>query len=146
MELPEFIMQRIAERRLTRASVGDRGTNFGSAGSESGLMKNGLALCISVVLCFGAASLGALFMPGDWYASLTKPSWNPPSWLFGPVWTALYIMMAVSAWLVWKQGGVTERRKELGAFAVQLALNAAWTPLFFGMQWPAGAFVEILFD
>ena len=97
-----------------------------------------------VVLCFVAASLGALFVPGDWYASLRKPSWNPPGWVFGPVWTALYAMMAAAAWLVWQRGGFAAQRRPLGLFLVQLTLNAAWTPLFFGQHWPGVAFAEIL--
>ncbi len=98
-----------------------------------------LAACLAVTFC--APALGAWAMPGEWYASLRKPSWNPPSWIFGPVWTALYIMMAVAAWLVWRRGGP---RRALGLYGVQLALNAAWTPLFFGLKLPGLAFAEIL--
>jgi translocator protein len=97
-----------------------------------------------LLLCFGAATLGAFFSPGEWYAALAKPSWNPPSWLFGPVWSALYTMMAVAAWLVWKRGGFAAQRRPLALFLTQLALNAAWSPLFFGLQWPGVAFAEIL--
>ena len=103
-----------------------------------------LALAGWVALCFGAASLGALFMPGEWYASLKKPSWNPPGWLFGPVWAALYAMMAVAAWLVWRRGGFAAQLRPLGLFLAQIALNAAWTPLFFGLHWPSAAFAEIV--
>ncbi len=111
------------------------------------LMKPGrrwLALGGWLLLCFAAATFGGLFMPGEWYASLKKPSWNPPGWVFGRVWTALYIMMAVSAWLVWQRGRFTEQRWPLTLFLVQLALNAAWTPLFFGLHWPGVAFIEIV--
>ena len=97
-----------------------------------------------VLLCFGAAASGAVFMPGEWYAALKKPSWNPPGWVFGPVWTTLYTMMAVAAWLVWKRGGFTAQRRALVPFLAQLALNAAWTPLFFGLHRPGLAFAEIL--
>lgn len=97
-----------------------------------------------IVLCFGAASLGAVFMPGDWYARLNKPSWNPPSWVFGPVWTTLYTMMAVSAWLFWKRGGFAAQLWPLSLFLVQLVLNALWTPLFFGSQRLGVAFAEII--
>ena len=83
-------------------------------------------------------------MPGEWYASLNKPSWNPPAWIFGPVWTLLYTMMAVAAWLVWRRGGFAVHRKPLACFLVQLALNAAWTPLFFGLHQPGWAFAEIV--
>jgi benzodiazapine receptor len=103
-----------------------------------------LALAGWVLLCFAAASLGVLFMPGEWYASLMKPSWNPPGWLFGPVWTVLYTMMAMAAWLVWRQGGFKTQRRALTLFLVQLALNALWTPLFFGLHWTGVAFAEII--
>jgi translocator protein len=109
-----------------------------------GLGKSILGLCGWLLLCFAAAAPGALFMPGDWYAVLNKPAWNPPGWLFGPVWSALYAMMAVAAWLVWRNGGFAARRGPLGLFLAQLVLNAAWTPLFFGLQRPGVAFAEIL--
>ncbi len=107
-------------------------------------MRRWLALACWLLLCFAAASLGAVFMPGEWYAALRKPSWNPPAWIFGPVWTALYTMMAVAAWLVWRQGGWSKQRNPLLTFLAQLALNAAWTPLFFGLHAPGLAFVEII--
>lgn len=107
-------------------------------------VKSWLGLILWLVASFAAASMGALFMPGDWYAALNKPSWNPPSWVFGPVWTSLYAMMAVAAWLVWRRGGFLMRRWALVLFLIQLALNAAWTPLFFGLHLPAVAFFEIL--
>jgi tryptophan-rich sensory protein len=103
-----------------------------------------LALAGWVLLCFAAAAFGGLFPPGEWYASLKKPSWNPPGWVFGPVWTALYAMMAVAAWLVWKRGGWAAQRRLLMLFLAQLILNAAWTPLFFGLHRPGLAFAEIV--
>jgi translocator protein len=103
-----------------------------------------LALGGWLVLCFAPAALGGFFMPGEWYASLKKPSWNPPGWVFGPVWTALYATMALAAWLVWRRGGFAAQRRPLVIFLVQLALNAAWTPLFFGLHWPGAAFAEII--
>ena len=103
-----------------------------------------LALAGWLFVCFAAASLGGIFLPGEWYAALKKPAWNPPGWIFGPVWTALYTMMAVAAWLVWRRGGFASQRKPLALFLAQLALNAAWTPLFFGLHWPGPAFAEIM--
>jgi tryptophan-rich sensory protein len=97
-----------------------------------------------LALSFSAAAIGGRFMPGGWYASLNKPSWNPPGWVFGPVWTALYTMMAVAAWLVWRRGGWSAQRRALTLFLVQLALNAAWSPLFFGLRRPGIAFAEIV--
>jgi tryptophan-rich sensory protein len=97
-----------------------------------------------LLLCFAAAALGALFLPGAWYAALKKPAWNPPGWLFGPVWSALYTMMAMAAWLVWRQGGWARQRGALSVFLGQLLLNALWSPLFFGLHWPGAAFAEII--
>lgn len=97
-----------------------------------------------LALSFGAAGLGAPFIPGDWYAALAKPAWNPPSWIFGPVWTLLYVLMAVAAWLVWRAGAGPQRRRALALYGVQLALNAAWTPLFFGLHLLGAALAEIL--
>lgn len=97
-----------------------------------------------LLACFGAATLGGFFPPGDWYAGLHKPAWNPPGWVFAPVWTTLYTMMAVAAWLVWRNGGWAGRRRPLGWFVVQLSLNALWSPLFFGLHRPGLAFAEIL--
>jgi translocator protein len=83
---------------------------------------------------FLAAAIGALFRPGEWYVQLAKPAWTPPGAVFGPVWTTLYAMMAVAAWLVWKQGGHKLNTPPLRLFLAQLALNAAWSPLFFGLR------------
>ncbi|MFN3408930.1 MAG: TspO/MBR family protein [Limisphaerales bacterium] len=97
-----------------------------------------------IVFCFAATLPAVWCPPGEWYAQLAKPDWNPPSWIFGPVWTALYLMMAVAAWLVWQRGGWAVQWRPLLAFVVQWALNALWSPLFFGWRRPDLAFVEIL--
>lgn len=97
-----------------------------------------------VLLTFCAPAFGMLGGPGEWYASLNKPSWNPPGWVFGPVWTALYLMMAVAAWRVWRKGGWAEQARPLRLYLIQLALNAAWTPTFFAMQNPGLALVVIV--
>ena len=96
------------------------------------------------VLCFAAAGAGSIFVPGTWYQTLVKPPWTPPSWLFGPVWTVLYGMMAAAAWLVWKRYGVSGAGVPLAAFVAQLALNVAWSWLFFGLHRPGLAFAEIV--
>jgi len=98
-----------------------------------------------LVVVFVAAWVGARFLPDEWYRNLTKPSWNPPNWLFAPVWTLLYILMALSAWLVWRQLGFRGALVPLALFVVQLALNAAWTWLFFGRHRPDLALVDIAF-
>jgi len=83
-----------------------------------------------VLLSFGATLPGAATPPGDWYESLAKPAWTPPGWVFPLVWTTLYVLMGTAAWLVGR--GAEGKRAALVAFGVQLALNAAWTPVFFG--------------
>ena len=99
-----------------------------------------------VLLTFAAAALGALGSAnaGAFYAELVRPSWAPPAWLFGPVWSALYALMAVSAWLVWRDRGFAGARTALVLFIVQLAANALWSWLFF--RWHQGglAFAEVL--
>jgi benzodiazapine receptor len=94
--------------------------------------------------CFVAALIGALFRPGDWYERLAKPSWRPPNRLFAPVWTVLYSTIAVSGWLVWREVGFAGATLPLAVYAVQLVLNAAWTPIFFGMHRPDLGFLEIV--
>lgn len=104
-------------------------------------------LFASILICFAAAGLGAAVTTPQirgWYATINKPSWNPPDWVFGPVWTVLYLMMAVAAWLVWRRSSFRMDRIPLAVFAVQLALNSLWSVLFFGMQQPGLAAAEIL--
>jgi len=98
-----------------------------------------------VAVCFAAPGVGQFFGgPGQWYRELHKPEFTPPGWVFGPVWTALYICMGLAAWLVWRKIGFTRGAIPLSLFAVQLILNAVWTPLFFGLQNPALAFADIV--
>ena len=93
---------------------------------------------------YAAALIGSRFEPDAWYEQLVKPAWTPPGWLFGPVWTVLYGLMGVAAWLVWKRRGFAGAPNALGAFIVQLALNAAWSWLFFGLRRPGLALLDIL--
>jgi len=98
-------------------------------------------------MCFGAALSGSIFTTPSvptWYAGLVKPSWTPPNWVFGPVWSALYLMMAVAVWLVWRRGGFATAAIPLTLFLVQLGLNVAWSILFFGLHMPGLAFAEIV--
>ena len=105
-------------------------------------------LVLFLLLCFGVAWTGAQVSPGiassEWYEQLNKPDWNPPGWLFGPVWTALYTMMAFAAWRIWKLLGFSDGKKELSFFGIQLFLNGLWSQLFFNAQNPGLAFVEII--
>ncbi len=95
-----------------------------------------LALVLLIVVCFAVAGLGGLTTTPNipnWYAGLAKPSWTPPGWLFGPVWSVLYLSMAVAAWLVWRKGNAVV---PMTLFGVQLVFNAAWSWLFFGLHSP----------
>jgi tryptophan-rich sensory protein len=94
--------------------------------------------------CFAAAAMGAIFRPGEWYRRLDKPRWRPPDWLFAPVWTALYLAIAVSGWLVWREAGIADAALPLAVYVLQLLLNAAWTPIFFGLKRPDLALAEIV--
>lgn len=80
----------------------------------------------------------------DWYPGLVKPGFNPPNWIFGPVWSLLYLMMAVAAWRVWRAAGWRGARIALALYFIQLALNLAWSGLFFGMRQPAWALADCL--
>ncbi|MCS3748679.1 tryptophan-rich sensory protein [Xanthomonas arboricola] len=99
-----------------------------------------------LALCYAIAGLGAAasIQNASFYAALDRPAWAPPGWLFGPVWTVLYGMMAVSVWLVWRRGGWTEVRVALALFVVQLALNGLWSWLFFAWHMGAWAFADIV--
>lgn len=101
----------------------------------------------SFLLCQGAALIGSVFTIAaipTWYAQLHKPSFNPPNWLFGPVWTLLYTLMAVALYLIWKQGLTEKTKPAIIIFLIQLALNVLWSYLFFFLKAPAIAFSEIL--
>ena len=95
-----------------------------------------LALLGFLAASFAVSALGGLATASSiktWYPTLTKPSFNPPDWLFGPVWTALYLMIAIAGWRVWRRVGFTDR-PAFAAFGAQLALNLMWPVLFFGLQ------------
>lgn len=106
-------------------------------------MRHFVGLIGWLVLVGAVAAAGAQFMPGAWYAGLQKPPGTPPSWVFGPVWTLLYTLMAVAAWLVWKHDDVP-RLLPLGLFLAQLAANGLWSWLFFGLKRPDLAFIDIV--
>lgn len=101
------------------------------------------SLLVFVALVAAAAAVGGRFLPGAWYASLAKPSWTPPNWLFGPVWTLLYLGIAVAGWMIWRRNG-SRAGPSLALWGAQLVLNAAWSWLFFGQQRPGIALAEIL--
>jgi benzodiazapine receptor len=112
-----------------------------------------LAVVVKFIVClavtFLAPLIGSLFTRqavSDWYVHLNKPFFTPPGWLFGPVWTVLYLLMAVAAFLIWQKGlDDTVVKIALALYMLQLVLNALWTPIFFGAKMPLLAFIEIIF-
>ena len=101
-------------------------------------------LAVFILLCLAVGGSGAAFPPGEWYRQLAKPPLNPPAWVFGPVWTLLYILMGVSAWLVWLRPGLPAARIPLLLFAAQMALNGAWSWIFFGSHQVGLALIDIV--
>jgi benzodiazapine receptor len=95
-------------------------------------------------LTFGAAWLGSRFLPDQWYQNLSKPTWNPPNSIFAPVWTILYLLMALAAWWIWRSNGLQTTLLPLTMFGLQLLLNVAWSWLFFGRHRPDLAFLDII--
>jgi translocator protein len=98
---------------------------------------------IVLLATFAAAALGALFPPSDWYRSLAKPPLTPPNGVFGPVWTILYCLMALAAALAWQRSAPGHAQLPLALYALQLALNAVWTALFFGLHAPLWALIDL---
>lgn len=111
-------------------------------------MRGGWGVVAFVVVCELAGVVGVLTTEtgtSTWYRELAKPAFQPPGWVFGPVWTLLYALMGVAAWRVWRLARATPgRRRALLLFGLQLALNAAWSPVFFGAQAIAAALVVIV--
>jgi translocator protein len=111
------------------------------------MIRKIVGLCASMAICFAAAGIGGIITSssvGGWYQELNKPTLTPPDWLFGPVWSVLYFLMALAVWLIWEAGGCKKSRAVLGLFALQLVLNVGWSALFFGLRRPGLAFAEIL--
>ncbi|TFH58219.1 MAG: tryptophan-rich sensory protein, partial [Candidatus Zixiibacteriota bacterium] len=103
-----------------------------------------ISLLLWVALSFVPAVVGSQFLPDQWYRELQKPSWNPPGYLFGPVWTLLYTLMGTAAWLTWKRAGFVGAKLALWLFIGQLVLNGMWTWIFFGLHRPGAALLEII--
>jgi translocator protein len=108
--------------------------------------RQGIGLAGWLLASFAAAAVGGVASAnaGDFYQQLARPAWAPPSWLFGPVWSVLYLLMGIGAWLVWRERGFRGARAALTLFVAQLAANALWTWLFFAWRRGALAFGEIL--
>ncbi len=106
-----------------------------------------VGLIVFVAICLAIGGLGAAFTTpeiGGWYRTLSKPDWNPPDSVFGPVWTTLYIMMAIAAWIVWKPAGFRAAALPLTVFSLQLVLNLAWSWIFFRQHQIGWAVVDLV--
>ena len=105
-----------------------------------------VGLIVWLLISFAAAAVGGIASAsaGDFYAQLNRPPWSPPGWLFGPVWSVLYALQGVSAWLVWREPRAAGRRAALAAFLAQLAVNALWSWLFFAWRQGGIAFGEVV--
>lgn len=111
-------------------------------------LNEALALVLFLILCLSAELMGSLLTMSSvdtWYQTIEKPSWTPPNWLFAPVWTTLFLLMAVSAWMIWLDGGIRQNIVPLALFIIQLAFNVLWSGLFFANQSPGLAFINIVF-
>lgn len=105
------------------------------------------SIIISIIIAEGAGIIGSVFTVSglkDWYLTLVKPSWNPPSWVFGPVWTILYALMGIAAAMVWQQKDAPGAKLALQIYGVHLVFNVLWSILFFGLKNPGLAFAEII--
>lgn len=106
-----------------------------------------IGLILFVSTCLSAGGLGAVATTPEidgWYRTVVKPDWNPPNWVFGPVWTTLFVMMGISAWLIWRPAGFQKAATPLTLFAAQLVLNVAWSWIFFGIHEIGWAAAEII--
>ncbi|NIM71142.1 MAG: hypothetical protein GTN86_11395 [Xanthomonadales bacterium] len=113
-----------------------------NCGRATGVLLRILSLLAFLALVVLTAAFGAMFGTGEWYQALEKPTWNPPAWLFGPVWSTLYVLMAIAGWLVWHSGHPL-RLVALRWWLLQLVLNGAWSWLFFGLHRPGWALAEM---
>ena len=123
----------------------ERQHTTGRKGSVDARSAAGLVACLALPLAVGAlGALGTMDGVRIWYPSLARPSFAPPSWLFAPVWTTLYVMMGLASWLVWRRGTARpEVRSALLLYVIQLMFNLAWSWLFFDLRQPLAALVDI---
>ena len=114
--------------------------------TKGGPGRDLIGLAVFVLICLAISAAGGVITAtsvSNWYVTLNKPSFNPPDWVFGPVWTVLYICIAVAGWRVWRNLGGALRQPAMAAYAIQLALNLSWSFFFFGLQMIGLALIDI---
>ncbi len=107
-----------------------------------------LPLVISIILAQGSGLIGSIFTASSvntWFETIYKPTWNPPSWIFGPVWTMLYLLMGIAAYIIWQKKDIVGTKMALSVYGIHLVFNSLWSILFFGLKNPQLAFFEIIF-
>ena len=110
-------------------------------------LRQWLSLPVAILICLAVSGLGAIATDagtGSWYDGLQKAFWNPPAWVFAPVWTALYVTLGIALWIIWKAPTSRGRSRALTLFFVQLGLNLAWSWIFFGLQMPLLALIDLV--
>ncbi len=110
----------------------------------TGELEKNMSLVVFFLVVLLVASSGAMFKPDAWYRALAKPAWNPPDWLFGAGWALLYALIAIAGWFVWERPTGETVVIPMIIYAVQLALNAGWSPIFFGLKRMDWAFAELV--
>jgi tryptophan-rich sensory protein len=107
-------------------------------------MKRFARAVVFIAVAYLPALFGAQFLPGPWYEALRKPAWTPPGWIFGPVWTLLYLMIGIAGFLAWEKGGPGGRFRPFAIYGLQLLANALWSWLFFGLHRPGLALTDLV--
>ena len=123
-----------------------RGEGFTAKKPDQGGSRNLLALAGWLLLSFVASGIGSIASVNarSFYQELERPDWAPPGWAFGPVWTTLFALMGIAAWLVWREQGWRRARGALSLFVLQLGVNALWSWLFFAWRQGSGAIADVL--
>ena len=137
----------MGKNKETTSSMPGRLMHSESASNRPARRRDLLGLGAFLALCLVVSGIGGLVTAtsvGGWYMTLDKPAFNPPNWIFAPVWTLLYLMMAVAGWRVWRSPATAARVNALRLFGLQLALNLLWSVVFFGFQLIGTALIEIL--
>ncbi|HXR50655.1 MAG TPA: TspO/MBR family protein [Steroidobacteraceae bacterium] len=131
---------------MTRVRFDDRLQGSGNWKARNSVRRHLMGLVGWLLVAFAGAAIGAVgsLNAASFYGQLMRPGWAPPSGLFGPVWSILYFLMGLSAWLVWRSGGFREDRRALALFISQLVANALWSWIFFAWHQGAGALVEVV--